>query len=215
MARCMAEAWERFCHERRGVIIRSFQCIGVSLPISGSFDGEILNKGLETPRLMTAPKDWKTRSAPATGIDSESDTATSNDDSDIEDLFDPGPLLNTSLTAGDSLSIMAGNSLSITAGDPPTASDSQVTGGKRGRPTVRRVRAQRAGRGKKGGTASSLSSLSITAGDSLSLTAGDSLTVGDSQVTGGKRGRPTVRHIKARASRARGSGRRLQPVGHC
>jgi len=68
---------------------------------------------------MTALKDWKTRSAPATSIDPESDTATSDDDSDIEDLFDLGPLLNTSLTAGDSLSIMAGNSLSITAGDPP------------------------------------------------------------------------------------------------
>jgi len=48
MIRCVGVAWERFCQEKREVIIRSFRCIGASLPIDGSFDGEISIKGLPT-----------------------------------------------------------------------------------------------------------------------------------------------------------------------
>jgi len=60
MTKCVGEAWEKFCREKREVIIRSFHCIGASLPIDGSSDGEISIKGLPTPNLMTALKDWKT-----------------------------------------------------------------------------------------------------------------------------------------------------------
>jgi len=49
MTRCVGAAWERFCWETREVIIRSYRCISASLPIDGSFDGEISIKRLLTP----------------------------------------------------------------------------------------------------------------------------------------------------------------------
>jgi hypothetical protein len=48
MTRCVGEAWERFCREKREVIIRSFRCIGDSLPIDGSSDG-YPSKGYQLP----------------------------------------------------------------------------------------------------------------------------------------------------------------------
>ena len=60
MTRCVGAAWGRFYRERREVVVRSFCCIGASLPIDGSFDGEISIGGLPTPHLVTALKDWKT-----------------------------------------------------------------------------------------------------------------------------------------------------------
>ena len=63
MTRCVAEAWETFCRERREVVIRSFRKLGLSLPLNGSCDGELSIKGLETPMLMNSLKDWKTRGA--------------------------------------------------------------------------------------------------------------------------------------------------------
>ena len=89
MTRCVAEAWETFCRERREVVIRSFHELGLSLPLNGSCDGELSIKGLETPMLMNSLKDWKTRGAASqdeqditeSGSDSEgaSDTDTDED----------------------------------------------------------------------------------------------------------------------------------------
>ena len=76
MTKCVGEAWEKFCREKREVIIRSFRCIGAFLPIDGSSDGEISINGLPTPNLMTALKDWKTRGAPT----AEEDITSGNDD---------------------------------------------------------------------------------------------------------------------------------------
>jgi len=44
MTKCVGEAWEKFCREKREVIIRNPRCIGASLPIDGSSDGEISTK---------------------------------------------------------------------------------------------------------------------------------------------------------------------------
>jgi len=91
MTRCVGAAWERFCQEKREVIIRSFHCIGASLPIDGSSDGEISIKGLPTPHLMTALKDWKTQGAPTVDDGTAScsdntaeDSSPSDDESDVE-----------------------------------------------------------------------------------------------------------------------------------
>ena len=91
MTRCVGQAWERFCREKREVIIRSFRCIGASLPIDGSSDGEISIKGLPTSSLMTALKDWKTRGAPtaeegpaSSSDDTSEDSSSSDDESDSE-----------------------------------------------------------------------------------------------------------------------------------
>jgi len=91
MTRCVGAAWERFCRERREVIIRSFCCICASLPIDGSFDGEISIKGLPTPHLMTALKDRKTRGASTAdngavscSDDSAEDSSSSDDESEVE-----------------------------------------------------------------------------------------------------------------------------------
>jgi len=91
MTRCVGAAWERFCREKREIIIRSFRCIGASLPINGSSDGEISIKGLPTPHLMTALQDWKTRGAPtadegtaSSSDDTAEDSSSSDDESDVE-----------------------------------------------------------------------------------------------------------------------------------
>jgi len=91
MARCVSAAWERFCQEKREVIIRSFRCIGVSLPIDGSSDGKISIKGLPTPHLMTALNDWKTQGAPTVddgtvscSDDTAEDSSSSDNKSDVE-----------------------------------------------------------------------------------------------------------------------------------
>jgi len=80
MTKCVGATWERFCQEKREVIIRSFRCIGASLPIDGTSDSEISIKGLPTPHLMTALQDWKTRGAPT----AQEDAASSSDDT-LED----------------------------------------------------------------------------------------------------------------------------------
>ena len=80
MTKCVGATWERFCQEKREVIIRSFHCIGASLPNDGTSDSEISIKGLSTPHLMTALQDWKTRGAPT----AEEDAARSSDDT-LED----------------------------------------------------------------------------------------------------------------------------------
>jgi len=95
MTRCVGAAWERFCRETREVIIRSFRCIGASLPIDGLFDGEISIKGLPTPHLMTALKDWKTQGAPTVDDRTAScsdDTAEDSSSSDYESNVEGQPL---------------------------------------------------------------------------------------------------------------------------
>jgi len=91
MTRCVGAAWERFCQEKREIIIRSFRCIGTSLPIDGSSDGEISIKGLPTPHLITTLKDWKTQGAPTVdnstaswSDDTAEDSSSSDYKSDVE-----------------------------------------------------------------------------------------------------------------------------------
>ena len=71
---------ERFCREKREVIIRIIHCIGTSLPIDGTSGGEVSIEGLPIPHLMAALQGWKTRGAP-TALE---DAASSSDDT-LED----------------------------------------------------------------------------------------------------------------------------------
>jgi len=91
MTRCVSAAWERFCREKREIIIQIFRCIGASLPINGSSDGKISIKGLPTPHLMTALQDWKTQGAPtadegtaSSSDDTVEDSSSSDDESDVD-----------------------------------------------------------------------------------------------------------------------------------
>ena len=56
MTQCVGEAWEQFNREKREVVVRSFRCLGISLPIDGSCDDEISIKGLDTTVLAQGLK---------------------------------------------------------------------------------------------------------------------------------------------------------------
>ena len=59
--------------------------LDASLTIDGSSDSEISNKGLPTPHLMPALKDWKTRGAPTAG---EGTMSTSGDTLEVSSSSD-------------------------------------------------------------------------------------------------------------------------------
>ena len=98
MTRCVAEAWEIFCRQKRHVVIRSFRCLRIPLSIDGSCDEEISIKGLETLSLITALKKWRTQGAPACE-DDESEETGSNSSGHEEEL----EMLSNSLATSDSL----------------------------------------------------------------------------------------------------------------
>jgi len=52
MTKCVGDAREIFNRKNRDVVIRSFRCLGIALPIEGSCDNEISIKGLETTMLV-------------------------------------------------------------------------------------------------------------------------------------------------------------------
>jgi hypothetical protein len=72
------------------VVVRSFRCLGISLPIDGSADAEISIKGLDTSRLMTALEKWETQGAPMNSGAGSSDDADESEsgDSDLESESD-------------------------------------------------------------------------------------------------------------------------------
>ena len=98
MTRCVAEAWEIFCRQKKHVVIRSFRCLRIPLSIDGSCDEEISIKGLETLSLITALKKWRTQGAPACE-DDESEETGSNSSGHEEEL----EMLSNSLATSDSL----------------------------------------------------------------------------------------------------------------
>jgi len=119
--RCVGAPWRRFCQDKREVIIRSFPSIEASLTIDVSSDGEISNKGLPTPHLMPALKDWKTRGAPTA---------------------DEG----TMSTSGDTLEVSSSSDDELVDQGLPSASDAT-----RGKPRMRDVSAHsRAGSVSRG-----------------------------------------------------------------
>jgi len=93
MTHCVARAWEKFCNERQEVVVRSFRCLGISLPIDGSADAEISIKGLDTSRLMTALEKWETQGAPTNSCSGSSNDADQSEsgDSDLESEPDDDP----------------------------------------------------------------------------------------------------------------------------
>ena len=86
MTRCVAEAWEIFCWDKTGVVIRSFRCLGIALPIDGSCDEELSIKGLETTSLVGALKDWKTQGVTVDCPSDSGDDSNSNSSGPDEDL---------------------------------------------------------------------------------------------------------------------------------
>ena len=122
----VADAWEIFCRQKRHVVIRSFRCPGISLPIDGSWDEEISIKGLESLSLITVLKKWKTQGAPACQ-DNESEQTGSNSSGHKEEL----EMLSNSLATSDLL----------TCSSPPNPILAQ---GERACTTLRRGRAGRA-----------------------------------------------------------------------
>ena len=82
MTHCVARAWEKFCQERQEVVVRSFRCLGISLPIDGSKDGELSIKGLDTSHLAIALEQWETQGVQNTkdGDDFDSGDAEDADD---------------------------------------------------------------------------------------------------------------------------------------
>lgn len=55
----VGKAWERFCTEKKDIIIRSFRTVGLALPVDGSADMEISIKGLETGVLVKKLENWQ------------------------------------------------------------------------------------------------------------------------------------------------------------
>lgn len=55
----VSESWERFCTEKKDIIIRSFRAVGLALPVDGSADMEISIKGLETEVLVKKLENWQ------------------------------------------------------------------------------------------------------------------------------------------------------------
>lgn len=83
MTKCVGEAWEIFNREKRDVIIRSFRCLGIALPIDGSCDNEISIKGLDTTMLAEELKNWK--QTPTASADSLSEGTSDNSETNDED----------------------------------------------------------------------------------------------------------------------------------
>jgi len=68
--------------------------LDASLTIDGSSDSEISNKGLPTPHLMPALKDWKTQGAPTAGEGTMSTSGGTLEVSSSDDELDAQGLLS-------------------------------------------------------------------------------------------------------------------------
>ncbi|KAG0137933.1 hypothetical protein HOY82DRAFT_535264 [Tuber indicum] len=69
----VGKAWERFTRDRAEVVIKAFQILGISLPISGSCDHEISVKGIDKTYLVEGLKDWRQGGVELGVEDSEGD----------------------------------------------------------------------------------------------------------------------------------------------
>jgi len=99
MTKCVGDAWEIFNRKIRDIVIRSFRCLGIALPIDGSCDNEISIKGLETTMLMEGLKNWERTPT----IDSSSEGTSDNPETDASDEKDePTTKLLRPLTVSDS-----------------------------------------------------------------------------------------------------------------
>ena len=82
------------------MIIKSFRCLGISLPIDGSCDSELLIKGLRTSVLSEGIKREVQLPAPATGsTDGGLDFPDSDSDSDSDSGSDAEILSGSDLIA--------------------------------------------------------------------------------------------------------------------
>jgi len=84
MTKWVGDAWKIFNWKNRDVVIRSFRCLGIALPIDGSCDNEISIKGLETTMLMEGLKNWEHTPT----IDSSSEGTSDNPETDASDEED-------------------------------------------------------------------------------------------------------------------------------
>jgi len=132
MTKCVGEAWEIFNREKRDVVIRSFRCLGIALPIDGSCDNEISIKGLDTTVLAEELKNWERTPT----IDSSSEGTSDNPETDASDDEDEPLFLLTPLTAGDSrTAAAAGPSRTAAVAGPSarTASEAELSASSTGK----------------------------------------------------------------------------------
>ena len=73
------------------MVIKSFRCLGISLPVDSSCDSELSIKGLETSVLSEGIEHWA-RAAPAR-MDDNLDSPNSDDDSDSSSNSDSDDVL--------------------------------------------------------------------------------------------------------------------------
>ena len=69
----VGEAWEIFTRERVEVVKKSFRVLGLALPIDGTCDHEISNKGLDSTYLQEGIKEWERRESVPPEIDFDDD----------------------------------------------------------------------------------------------------------------------------------------------
>ena len=143
MTMCVGEAWEIFNREKRDVVIRSFRCLGIALPIDGSCDNEISIKELDTSVLAERLKKWErtpTVDSSSEGTSNNLETDTSNED---ELLLADLPLSTHMITASGSGLLKSPSDNS----DDDTPLKTTIRGNRRGRPRGRGRGSQRS-RGK-------------------------------------------------------------------
>ena len=149
MTKCVGEAWEIFNREKRDVVIRSFRCLGIALPIDGSCDNEISIKGLDTTMLVEELKNWKQTPTQATnrlvGTCASEGTSDSSDSDSGSDESGTGTTSGPSLAAHTPTASSA-HKLSPALAASHTGSDSSedgaplrttIKGNRRGRPRAR------------------------------------------------------------------------------
>jgi len=112
MTHCVARAWGKFCQERQEVVVQSFRCLGISLPIDGSKDGELSIKGLDTSRLAISLEQWRTQGVQSTKDKNDFDSENADDADDADDDSDS----NSSVS--DSENELFANSLPIPVETP-------------------------------------------------------------------------------------------------
>jgi len=211
MTHCVAEAWTAFTQKKREVMIKSFRQLGLSLPLDGSSDGEISIKGLDTPILMDALREWRTQGVssvvPPHGqmigpplSESETisfDSAASDSDEEV------------TLPITDDGSLSVGSALAPSASAMPHQQRSRPS--RTGRRRGRRADAGR-GSGEGGRPAGGLEAY-------LPIVADDSPSVGSALVPSAsarpQRGRPsrTGRRRGRRADAGRSTGEVPRPTG--
>ena len=102
MTKCVGEAWEILNREKGNVVIRSFRCLGIALPIDGSCDNEISIKGLDTSLLAERLEKWEHTPTVDSTSEGTSDNPETDTSDEVELLLADLPLSTHTITASGS-----------------------------------------------------------------------------------------------------------------